>query len=118
MLSKCDALPPLGKVNYIIFITITALKNSFFFQHIAEETVSNYSMFSLPKQNNIVDNITCRDDFYLFNNDTCIPRCDRFEEHPHAAIQTAMIAEIIAVIIALSISCLALVLSIYNWKNM
>ena len=58
-----------------------------------------------------------RDDFFNQNN-TCYPRCDRFEEHPHAAIQAVLIAETIAASIAALISITALILSVYNRKNM
>ena len=62
-------------------------------------------------------NITCRDDFYLSNN-VCLPRCDRFEEHPHDATFSVIVAEIIAASIAVVFSIVALVLSVYNRKKM
>ncbi len=65
-----------------------------------------------------VRNISCRDDFVLIDNTTCYPRCDRFEEHPHNAIQAMLVAEIIAGLIAAMFSITALILSVYNRKNM
>ena len=79
-----------------------------------EKGITNDSLFNLST----TSNITCRDDFYLLNNNTCIPRCDRFEEHPHIAIQTMLITETTAGLIALATSVLVLALSIYNRKNM
>ena len=88
---------------------------------IDSEDIGNSSTDSVitPEFNNSMEsnNISCRDDFFL-QNGTCYPRCDRFEQHPHVAIQTMLTAEIIAASIATLVSITALILSVYNRKNM
>ena len=78
------------------------------------QTTSNDSYAQIDST---IKNISCRDDFILIDKTTCYPRCDRFEQHPHDAIQAMLVAEIIAGLIAAMFSITALILSVYNRKK-
>lgn len=65
----------------------------------------------------IAANFTCRDDFIEINS-TCVPRCDKFEENTHYGTSLVVYSEIIASLIALSVTAVIIVLSIKTHKTM
>ena len=62
-------------------------------------------------------NITCREDFYELNN-TCLPRCDKFEGNPHTASLTMVVSEEVAVSIGVLACLIIIILSIKDYKTM
>ena len=83
------------------------------------ELYTDYQNESLLNQssNSILQNITCRNDFSKVNN-TCQPRCDRFEQGTHIGTQIMIYSEIVASCVALFFCILILVLSVKNYKTM
>ena len=62
-------------------------------------------------------NITCKEDFIEINN-TCLPRCDKFELTTHSGALLLIYSELIASCLALLICILIVILSIKNYKTM
>ena len=67
--------------------------------------------------NYTIQNITCREDFIKINN-TCQPRCDRFEQGTHNGSQLLICSELIASCVALLLCILIVAISIKNYKSM
>ena len=67
--------------------------------------------------NSTLQNITCRDDFIKINN-TCQPRCDRFEEGTHTGSQLLIYSELIASSFGLLVCILIVTISIKDYKKM
>ena len=67
--------------------------------------------------NSTLQNITCREDFIKINN-TCQPRCDRFEQTTHTESQLLIYSEIIASCVGFLLCILIVALSIKNYKSM
>ena len=59
----------------------------------------------------------CRDDFIKINN-TCEPRCDRFEQATHHGSQLLIYSELIASYVALLLCILIVALSVKDYKIM
>ena len=62
-------------------------------------------------------NITCREDFYQLNN-TCHPRCDKFEVFTHAGSVAIIVSQVVASSIGVCICLLIVILSIKDYKIM
>ena len=62
-------------------------------------------------------NITCREDFYELNN-TCLPRCDKFEIYRHAEFMVVILSQVVASSISVFICLLIVILSIKDYKIM
>ena len=75
------------------------------------------SSFITTSLNSTVQNITCREDFININN-TCQPRCDRFEQGTHTGSQLLIYSELIASCVALLLCILIVVLSIKHYNTM
>ena len=89
------------------------------FKEFKEEVLNISGSGSVQIDNGLDEsNITCREDFFLSDNNSCLPLCDRFEEYSRVNTQTVIIIELLAQIAALLISFLTLTLSVYNRKNM
>ena len=76
----------------------------------------NKSLLSYSS-NSTIENITCRNDFSKVNN-TCQPRCDRFEQGPHIGTKVWIYSEVVASYVALLLCILIVTLSIKNYKTM
>ena len=75
------------------------------------------SSFITTSLNFTVQNITCREDFININN-TCQPRCDRFEQGTHYGSLLLIYSELIASCVALLLCILIVAISIKNYKTM
>ena len=64
-----------------------------------------------------LQDITCKEDFIKINN-TCHPRCDRFEQGTHDGSQLLIYSELIASCVALLLCILIIGISIKNYKIM
>ena len=64
-----------------------------------------------------LQNITCREDFININN-TCQPRCDRFEQGTHDGSQLLIYSELISSCVALLLCILIVSISIKDYKTM
>ena len=62
-------------------------------------------------------NITCKEDFYRLNN-TCLPRCDKFETYTHAGSAIIMVSQVVASSIGVFTCLLIVILSIKDYKIM
>ena len=62
-------------------------------------------------------NITCREDFYELNN-TCRPRCDKFEIHTYAGSVVLKVSQVVASSISVFTCLLIIILSIKEYKIM
>ena len=62
-------------------------------------------------------NITCREDFYELNN-TCRPRCDKFEIYIHPGYMVYAVCQVVASSIGVFICLLIIILSIKDYKIM
>ena len=67
--------------------------------------------------NSTLQNITCREDFRIINN-TCQPRCDRFEQGTHDGNQLLIYSELIASCFALLLCILIVGISVKDYKTM
>ena len=67
--------------------------------------------------NSTLQNITCREDFININN-TCHPRCDRFEQDTHDRSQLLIYSELISSCVALLLCILIIGISIKNYRTM
>ena len=76
----------------------------------------NKSLLSYSS-NPTIENVTCRNDFSKVNN-TCQPRCDRFEQGSHIGTQVMIYSEVVASYVALLICIPIVILSIKNHKTM
>ena len=64
-----------------------------------------------------LSNITCKEDFIEIN-DTCRPRCDKFELTTHSGALLLIYSELIASCLAVLICILIVILSIKYYKTM
>ena len=94
------------KAHMLFLITIASIDLYTDYQN---ESLLNRSLNSMPQ------NITCRNDFSKVNN-TCQPRCDRFELY--IGIQILIHSEVVASCVALLLCILIVILSIKNYKTM
>ena len=62
-------------------------------------------------------NVSCREDFYELNN-TCLPRCDKFEVYTHAEYMVVIVCQVFASSIGVFICLLIIILSIKDYKIM
>ena len=67
--------------------------------------------------NPTIQNITCREDFIKINN-TCQPRCDRFEQGTHEGSQLLIYSDLIASIVNLLLCIVIVAISIKDYKIM
>ena len=84
---------------------------SYFIKDTANVSFINTSL------NSTLQNITCREDFIKINN-TCQPRCDRFEVGTHTGSQLLIYSELIASCVGLLLCILIVGLSIKDYKKM
>ena len=96
------------KCIHICLITIASI--NLYTDHQNKSLLNYYS-------NPTLENITCRSDFSKDNN-TCQPRCDRFEQGPHIRTQILIYSEVVASCVALLLCILIVILSIKNYKTM
>ena len=86
---------------------------------------SSQFMDSYPQNNSSLNqhtnlsliNITCKEDFIEINN-TCLPRCDKFELTTHSGALLLIYSELIASCLGVLICILIVILSIKNYKTM
>ena len=101
---------------YLFVISYEILSNNYYFPMLADTDFFNDTTI------NITDtwedfNITCKEDFYELNN-TCLPRCDKFEGNPHTASLTMVISEEVAVSIGVLACLIIIILSMKDYKTM
>ena len=101
---------------YLFVISYEILSNNNYFPMLADTDFFNDTTI------NITDtwedfNITCKEDFYELNN-TCLPRCDKFEGNPHTASLTMVISEEVAVSIGVLACLIIIILSMKDYKTM
>ena len=116
-----NLLPITKEINiFYLFISLTS-------NYIPLIYIIDSSQFkdSYPQNNTSINqhsnlspsNITCKEDFIEINN-TCLPRCDRFELTTHSGALLLIYSELIASCLAVLICILIVILSIKNYKTM
>ena len=61
--------------------------------------------------------VTCRDDFYEINN-TCAPRCDKWEQNPHNITIAVLVVQNFAAWLGLLVGIIVIISSCIRYKNM
>ena len=110
-LPKCQDLN-LGSYSFAIVVL-------FLYDHITATSTSSVNQ-SIPfdgPTNLTLSNITCRDGFSEVNS-ICLPRCDKFSDSPREASDFTLKAQAVASVVAIIVSTVALVLSVFSYKTM
>ena len=107
--------------KYLLFVHIINAKSHTLI-HVTDSSqfMDSYSQndSSLNQHTNLsLSNITCKEDFIEIN-DTCLPRCDRFELISHSGAQLRIYTVLIVSCLALLICILIVILSIKYYKTM
>lgn len=62
-------------------------------------------------------NIQCRDEFFI-KNDTCIPRCDSWEQDPHSVAVALDIVELVGAVVSILGTIALVAVSCVRWRSM
>ena len=117
ILQVCFTLQTYYDVHTYIHTYIHTHIHTYIYMHTYIHTAGNSTPHIDIDNSSFTINVTCRHDFYEINN-TCTPRCDKWEQSPHDTTIAVLTVLNFAAWLGLLVGVIVIISSCIRYKNM